>query len=221
MGVPLSGCALQLYTAPLRMGEQTFDVVMDTGSSQLFLEGDPCIGCDAAADAVYQSGESAKDLGLTNNPEYGAGGVFGKVYLDQVSVPNVTEPITFAFTRASLRGLWPMTSCVDPGITVPVQGLLGLNTDVSGPLTQYKLGRLGEDRFLPAHIKAGMPAVLATQLCDSGGYLWLGGYNPSHTTSATFVTMFHRLPDMFNYLVEVKACFWATRACTTATPPGR
>lgn len=86
-----------------------------------------------------------------NNLEFGAGGVFGKVYLDQVSMPNVMEPITFAFTRAALRGTWPVTSCVDPGIRVTVQGLLGLNTDIIGPLTQYKLGRLGENRFSPAN----------------------------------------------------------------------
>lgn len=59
--------------------------------------------------------------------------------------------------------------------------------------------------------------MLAVQLRDSGRYLWLGGDNPNHTTSApTFVPMFHSWPDMFSYITfsyTVKGLSWATRAC--------
>ena len=193
---PLRGCPMASYTTSLRVGRQDLDVVVDTGSSELFLMGDPCIGCNVTSNGVYQPGKTATALGIPNHLDYGDGGVFGKIYLDQVSLPNISKPVKLAVTRASVGGMFPFTSCIDPSLGAPVPGVLGLNNLSWGSLAREGLHRVGPDYYMNALILAGMPAVLAAQLCDSGGHLWMGGYNPKHTTAPpTFV------PMSYNYVV--------------------
>ena len=192
---PLRGCPMASYTASLRVGRQDLDVVVDTGSSELFLMGDPCIGCNVTSNGVYQPGKTATALGIPNHLDYGDGGVFGKLYLDQVSLPNITAPVKLAVTRASVGGMFPFTSCTDPSLGAPVPGILGLNNYLLGSLARNGLDRVAPEYYMNALVEAEMPAVLAAQLCDSGGHLWMGGYNPKHTTAPpTFV------PMLFNYV---------------------
>ncbi|HTQ44218.1 MAG TPA: pepsin-like aspartic protease, partial [Polyangiaceae bacterium] len=61
------------------------------------------------------------------------------------------------------------------------QGVLGLG--------QAALEQPGTNGFFDQVVAAGLaPNLFATLLCPSGGFLWLGGYDTTHTTAAPVYT---------------------------------
>ena len=76
------------------------------------------------------------------------------------------------------------------------RGFLGL-----GPADAAERGTNGYfDDLVRA---ANVPNVFATQLCDSGGTLWLGGYDPSATTAAPVYTPMNTQLASYYYAVNL------------------
>lgn len=190
--VLLKGCPKQMYTATMHVGNQDFDVLADTGSSQLILFGEDCMGCSPGMKR-YRPSVTSKDLRIKANTQYGGipAGVYGDVYLDTVSVPgaimvpNVSQPVPLALTSAFLSGfdpeVWALQNCSDASKLMDMPGILGLGNGPGGILTKMGLKTLGEDYYVQALIKAGMPGVISIQLCDRDGLLWLGGFDRKHS----------------------------------------
>ena len=211
--VRLKGCPSQLYTFPLQVGENKYDVAVDTGSSTLVLMGHECIGCNIAGAAAYVPGKDAKDLGMVRYARYGAGGLYGPVYLDLVSVPNhavpdVTAPVPLAVTSVHLQGIAPMwQSCSNYSSRVSLTGILGLGlggglgfSDMAESFLEMKgLGRVGEEIVVKGLIKAGMSPNFAVQLCDLHGYLWFGNVNRNHIPSGETVQFVDITPSVADW----------------------
>ena len=77
-------------------------------------------------------------------------------------------------------------------------GILGLSlgSGADNLLAQHGLATLGDDALVVALNKTGVPLLFAVQLCDAGGYLWLGGFDRNHVAAARTPTY---VPTMAYY----------------------
>ncbi|HEY1690969.1 MAG TPA: pepsin-like aspartic protease [Polyangiaceae bacterium] len=177
--VPLSLCIPAQYTAPVTLGSQNFDMVIDTGSTTLGVAGSTCTTCSVTP--KYTPGATATDLKQAVDSDYGTGSWKGEGYTDQTAVGS--EPaMSFPFADISSQTQFFETStCNSP--TKGYQGILGLGPEASA--VQYT------DGYESVLVKdQAVPNVFATELCDTGGTLWFGGYDPAATTAAPQYTPF-------------------------------
>ena len=189
----LRGCPSQMYTAALQVGGQDVAALVDTGSSSLVLLGNDCIGCDSNA-VRYRPGKGATDLRMKDNALYSYYphiGAVGDVFLDTVSVPGDAIPgitddtsmdVRLALLSAYLVGFGSLQGCSGIQAEVGVPGImgLGLGQGLDNLLLRKGLSSLGRDSLVLALVDEGMPGIFAVQLCDYGGFLWLGGFDRNH-----------------------------------------
>ncbi|HEY6462854.1 MAG TPA: pepsin-like aspartic protease, partial [Polyangiaceae bacterium] len=168
--VPLSLCIPAQYTAPVALGSQKFDMVIDTGSTTLGVAGSSCTTC--AVSPKYTPGSTATDLKHSVSSDYGTGSWSGEGYTDQTAVGSETA-MSFPFADITSQSqFFEPSTCNSP--TKGYQGILGLGPEASA--VQYT------DGYESVLVKdQGVPNVFAAQLCDTGGTLWLGGYDESAT----------------------------------------
>ena len=194
----LKGCPKGMYTAMLHVGNQDLEVLVDTGSSQLVLFGESCMGCSPQMKR-YQPSASSIDLHMKEGAQYigDRAGAYGDVFLDSVSVigaivANVSGPVPLSLIGAYLSGFdrdaWGIQSCSHANELLDIPGVLGLGNGPGGTLANMGLKALGEDYYVHALIRAGMPGVFSLQLCNHGGLLWLGGFDRQHSRTSTLPT---------------------------------
>jgi hypothetical protein len=187
IAVPLEACNPAVYTASVTLGgSQTFQLLLDTGSTTLAVAGANCPSCrDAGASPLYQPGPSATDENMTAAATYGAlvtTGWSGEIFEDDVT-PG-TPPSSTGTARVKLVSIqqqdeFLVGSCGTPGATP--QGLIGFAPSLSATT--------GTDGYFDDLVAGGaVPNVFATQLCPNGGTLWLGGYDPAAMTAPPVFT---------------------------------
>lgn len=174
LSVPLSSCLPTAYTLGATIGgTQSFQLLLDTGSTTLGVASSACPTCGVVP--AYTPGSSAVDQGTMATSQYGSGSWTGEVYQDSVTLGSApTAPVKLVAIDQQ-RMFFEATRC--DSTSGGVQGILGL-----GPGGAAVAGTNGYFDVLVA--TAHLPDVFATQLCDSGGTLWLGGYEASSTTAA-------------------------------------
>jgi hypothetical protein len=171
MTIPLAGCD-PFYTATVTIGEkQQFQLAVDTGSTTLAVAGASCSACaEAGVTPLYEPDPPAVDTHHATSSLYSAGtlGWTGEVYADTVQVGDVARPvITNIAVMQNESGLFQTGEPCGLG-----EGILGL-----GP---KGASVSGTDGLFDQLVAAGVPDVFAAELCDTNGYLWLGGYDPAH-----------------------------------------
>jgi hypothetical protein len=172
IAVPLVGCTPSEYNATWTVGgTQKFSLSVDTGSGTLGIASPQCPDCDVTPE--YNPGSSAIDEGMMVDSQYGSGSWSGEVYQDSVG------PTATASAAVKLVAIDAQSTFFEPvncGAGGPPQGIIGF-----GPGTSAVQGT---DAFFDQFVNAtGIPNVFATELCDSSGMLWLGGYDPTFTTA--------------------------------------
>jgi hypothetical protein len=171
LAIPLSACSNFAYVAPVTIGSQAFPLLVDTGSSTLGVASSACTTCGAAT-PLYTPGATATDQNAPADEQFATGTWAGEIYSDTVSVgpsPSVSMRLV---SIASQSGFLQSTTC---GAYSAYDGVLGLSRALEA--------LPGTDAFLDAFVaSSGMPDVFATELCDSGGTLWLGGFDATHVT---------------------------------------
>ena len=178
----LTGNSHDGYLLPLRVGNQVFDVVVETGSANIVLPGANCFGCGLAP--PYLPGAGSLDLCMSDYIHYRSGSVHGEFYVDNVSVPNF-NPRPMALMSVSTNGM-PREQRSTKMLMQQKQGMsgiLGLGPDY-GYLKKHGLSKLGIDTYMTALTEA--QGLFAVQLCDLGGFIWFGTRNCSHSTEPTF-----------------------------------
>ncbi len=196
--VLLKGCPKGMYTAMVHVGNQDLEVLVDTGSSQLVLFGERCMGCSPRMKR-YRPSASSIDLHMKDSAQFGGdhAGAYGDVYLDSVpvtgaTVANVSGLVPLSLISAYLSGFdrdaWGVQSCSHANELSDVPGILGLGNGPGGSLSDTGLKALGEDYFVQALMRAGMPGIFSLQLCNHGGLLWLGGFDRDHSRTLMFPT---------------------------------
>jgi hypothetical protein len=166
--VPLTSCQGVAYTAPVTLGgSQTFQLVIDTGSSSLGVASSTCSNCGVTP--TYTPGSTAVDKNMPTSIQYESGGWSGEVYQDTAAVGSSPAATVDLAAITSQTMFFQGPGCDE--------GIIGF-----GPPAAVAQGTdLWFNQFVST---THLPNVFATELCDSGGTLWLGGYDPSATTAA-------------------------------------
>lgn len=184
--IPLNGCASGDYTAAITLGDtQTFNMIMDTGSSTMAVASNTCSNCNDIT-PTYVPGDTAINEHQTATGAYGAAsGWTGAVYSDQVSVgaPIGDIPLSFAAithqttSSATTNVFFGSTYCSGSPANDAFQGIFGLgNSALNAPHTTNFLDSL--------KAASRVPDAFAVQFCDTGGNIWFGGYDPDSITDA-------------------------------------
>jgi hypothetical protein len=174
IAVPLTACTPLLYTADVAIGgSQHFHVWVDTGSTTLGVAASTCSNCSGTAPR-YQPDSTATDQKMAASSQYATGSWSGEIYQDSVgfaSEPSV--PLNFVAISSQAGFFIPGVTCGTSGY----QGVIGFARsasalpDTGGFFDQYVAAK-------------GIENVFATEFCDNGGTLWLGGFDPRRTTAS-------------------------------------
>ncbi len=168
--IPLKNAQSASYTIGVTVGgSQTFDVIVDTGSTTLGIAGSDCPTCMDIS-PVYTPGASAMDVGSAASSAYAIGGWTGEIYSDSVALTDDSiAPMNMKLVDISEEENTFGTQDV-------AQGILGF-----GPPT---LEVAGTDAYVTERINAGDSGVFAIQMCDYNGTMWFGGADKTHEASA-------------------------------------
>ncbi len=193
VSVPLSSCIPTVYTMPVTLGgSQNFQMILDTGSTTL---GVAATGCSCGpATPLYTPGSTATDEKQTAMTQYGTGSWSGEIYQDSVSLGTSPAASTKLVAISSQTGFFEPLQCDSK--TGGMQGIVGF-----GPGGAAVAGTTG---FFDAYVADNkVPDVFATELCDTSGTMWLGGYDPSATTAAPQYTPLSSLISQYYYAVNL------------------
>jgi hypothetical protein len=202
--IPLFSCSPAVYTAAVTIGDtQNFQLAIDTGSTTLAVAAASCSDC-SGVEPLYTPGAGAQDEHAMASSTYATGSWSGEIYQDVISVaaaPHVRTgpqtavpmPIVAIDTQSDF-----FVSAACDSTNGGFEGILGL-----GPLGAADQGTTGYFDALVSH--GIVPDVFALRLCDQGGTLWFGGYDPSATTGPPVYTPEVSNLDSYYYSVDLEA----------------
>jgi hypothetical protein len=193
LAVALSSCIPTIYTMPVTLGgTQSFEMVLDTGSTTL---GVAATGCSCGpATPLYTPGSTAVDQKQTATTTYASGSWAGEVFQDTVSIGTSPATPTKLVAISSETNFFEPLQCdsKSPGM----QGIVGF-----GPSGAADMGTTG---FFDAYVaQYKVPDVFATELCDTTGTLWLGGYDPAAMTAAPQYTPIASFVSSLYYAINL------------------
>jgi hypothetical protein len=207
IAVPLQACQGLAFTADVTVGGQDFQMIVDTGSTSLGVASNMCSGCGVTP--VYTPGTTAVDQKVMGMSQFGTGSWTGEVFQDSVgfaSDPSV--PVKFVAIDTQSMFFRPGVSC---GASASgYQGIIGFD--------RASAAVMGTNAFFDQFVAAkGIPDVFATQLCDNGGTLWLGGYDTNAATGAPQYTPFTTdAASSYYYTVDLQTI--AVNGTTASVP---
>jgi len=176
VGVPLAGC-FNTHTVTTVIGGQSFALNVDTGSSSLGVAASNCAQCTNVT-PLYTPGATATDLHETVSSQFDTGelGWSGEGYEDTVAIGGLGVPVDFAAIAMQTSYFFDPNNCPTQNGDVPAnyEGIIGFGPE--GLLIA------GTTQYQGALAKSGAPDVFALDFCNTGGELWLGGYDPSVLT---------------------------------------
>jgi hypothetical protein len=178
--IPLSSCVPTVYTVQATIGTQQFQLTLDTGSTTLGVASTSCSTCTEAT-PKYKPGSTAVDEHSMAMSVYGSGEWTGEIYQDSVSLGSeASVPLKLVAIDSQADFFGPIHCDSKSG---GFQGILGLAPAASA--------LPGTNAFFDEVVaKQHVPNVFAIELCDSGGTLWLGGYDETFATGApTYVPL--------------------------------
>ena len=188
----LDGCCSADYSAPIKLGDDTYMLIVDSGSTTTAVAGASCSqGCDDLS-PLYRPSAAATSRGRKTDSYYGdRSGWAGTIYRDRAMLPGIGQAFDFSFaamTTASVQSSAQGTSefflpnfCTGVARDNTRQGILGLaGAEVA---THPEVDALMD--VLSAH---GFQEVFSTQLCNTAGRLWFGGFDPQYLAGAPAYT---------------------------------
>jgi hypothetical protein len=199
--LPLTGCAVSSYTAPVSLGDgQIYQLTLDSGSGTTAVAAAACGNCNDASPR-YTPGPGATATGQQTSALYGGGqGWRGPVYTDVVSLGHGVAPVRMniaaitaqTLQRADAQPFLAPSRCSGAPIANSQQGIFGLG----GP----NAGAPNTDAYVASMVGA-TAGVFAVQMCDTDGRAWFGGYDPASLDGAPVYTPLVDARDY--YVVEV------------------
>jgi len=207
--VPLEECTPLVYKAGVVVGAQTFQLIIDTGSTTLGVASSKCTDCGVTP--LYTPGAMAVDQMTMANSQYGSGSWTGEVYQDSVGfASDPTVPLKFAAITTQTNFFGPMMCEAGGGY----QGIMGLD--------RAKSELPGTNAFFDQFVSArGIADVFATELCDTTGTLWLGGYDAKAATGAPQYTPFTTdIASSYYYTVDLESIAVAGASAPVAVASG-
>ena len=183
--IDLKGCYQSDYTAQVTLGDgQSYAMRIDTGSTTLAVAATACTNCSGLT-PTYSPGAGAVDMQSTASTTYGDGsGWTAEVYRDTVSLGGGMKDVPMAFGAIDKQKkatfghyFFGASYCSGTANGNSAQGIIGFaGKTLANPHT---------DTFMDVvHTTNNLADVFAVQICDQGGHLWIGGYDPA-AVSAT------------------------------------
>jgi len=199
--IALTGCASSGYTAPVTIGAQRFDLVTDSGSTTVAVASTTCPAADCGSlSPLYGPGGTAVDLGRTASALYGDGSTWsGSVFSDLVSPAGSTAAVRMAFAAIDAeQGFFVPAACNFVDVLDASQGIFGLGGTA--------LAVAGTDSYLDTLAReSALGDTFAVRVCDSGGTLWLGGYDAAAAAAVpTYTPMVAGTPYYAVTLADVR-----------------
>ncbi len=158
VAVPLTATGALVFTAPMKFGTQSFDMLVDTGSSSTGVAATSCTNCEVSS--TYTPGSGATDQHATASSSFGDGTSWsGEAYADTAAIgAGYAVKLDFVAITTSngfFRGGY--------------DGIVGLGPDdLLLPHTTS---------YIDAAVTAGMLPQFAFEECANDGTMWLGGYD--------------------------------------------
>jgi hypothetical protein len=169
--IPLTGCPLNFYFAPITVAGQSFTVIVDTGSTDMALALSSCTTCgvspELSAPAGTCSAQPEQSLGWAGDECSETVSVGGEI-------PEVTMNMVGITTNTSFFTNDDCTQQPISNAPTPYQGILGL-----GPPVLDTLGQAADDAYVGALVSHGVADAFGLLLCSVGGRMWFGGYDPT------------------------------------------
>jgi len=185
--INLVGCSMSTFVANVTVGQgsaaQTFQLVVDTGSSMLVVPSSVCTSCAQEGvttlyDIASHLANNATWMGYSVTLVYGSGSANGTVMSDAVSFGGYTVPGFHFVAIGYSNGLFA-PSCNLPSGQMNVhymQGILGMAYAFDSITDSFP------DTWEQAHSGDGLVFTMA--VCTFNGSMWLNGYDESFVTSA-------------------------------------
>src|SRR5581483_10447165 len=175
--VALGGCAASGYVASVGVGAGgSFALIVDSGSTTLGVASTACSACAGVSPELDAATVTATGARATSQYADGSGWV-GPVVDAPVALPGV-PPVAMGVVAIDAQdGFFGPSDCSFAPVTDAYQGIIGLGG------AALALG--GTDAYVEELAAVGaVPDVFGFQLCDTGGRLWLGGWDAGATRAA-------------------------------------
>ena len=136
-----------IWTGEIYMGKLSLmDVVFDTGSDWLVVEGATCTNCQGNTYDPTWSADSVKVDQTTTKREYGSASLSGNVYQDTVCILLSTCVQDYEYFLISSQ----------KGIVEPIDGILGLSRDDPLILAEEGTQQKYADLYVRAMVRQGL-----------------------------------------------------------------
>lgn len=180
----LTGCVGFDYLAAFNVGGQTMNLLLDSGSTTFGVAGAQCANCTVqnGVATTYRQSSTAKKTGFSASSTYVDGSGWRGVILndgiaagDTSALVTPAVPVNFA-DIVTESAFFEQVSCAGPD-DIAFDGIAGVGPDEQLlPNTTSFMTQLAASQKMAADI-------FSLQMCDVGGYIWFGGFDPASMTA--------------------------------------
>jgi hypothetical protein len=169
--IPLTGCPLDSYFAPVTIGGQPFTMILDTGSTDTAVALSTCTTCGVSPEFSAPAGSCSAQL--TTQQSLGwIGGVCSETMSVGGELPAVTVNVVGISSNVEFFTAVDCTQQPLSGGAPQYQGILGM-----GPIGMDTIGQEADDAYFNALVAEGVADSFGLLLCSVGGRAWFGGYD--------------------------------------------
>jgi hypothetical protein len=160
-----------VYEAELTIGDQTFAMDIDTGSTTVAVASSTCRSCTGISPEYTPTTGIDQDVAASSMYQ-DQSGWSGEVYSDTAGLEHGTPEVSLRFAAITQQ-----TEFFEGN---SYQGILGLDTPINAePDT---------NAYLTLVQAKGVGAVTSFELCNTSGTMWLGGYDAAAASAAPTYT---------------------------------
>jgi hypothetical protein len=160
-----------VYEAELTIGDQTFAMDIDTGSTTIAVAAATCASCTGIT-PKYTPTTGVDQLTPATSQYQDGSGWSGEIYRDTVTLAHGTPSVSLNFST--------ITSQTQFFEDNAYQGILGLGSVFNADTDT--------DAYLAMVEAKGVAPVTSFELCDTSGTMWLGGYDAAAANGAPTYT---------------------------------
>lgn len=180
----LAGCAEIVYSVNVQIGNQTFELILDTGSSTTAVAAYPCDSC--LTNQKYTPGSTAVDQDATASAVYGDGsGWAGEIFSDNTIITGIPLAAFKFVAIVDQSQFFVGVDCYNDNIDESVSlydGILGMAYQrLLAPGTQSMIDRLYTTGVLTSNI-------FSVTMCGiNQGEMSIGGLNTSLVRNTSLI----------------------------------
>jgi hypothetical protein len=207
--IPLTTPDDSFWAPALTINGVQYVMDLDTGSTSTGVAASTCTDCGVTP--LYAPGAGATDEHQTASTEYEDGtGWMGEIYQDTISLENGSPNGTLNIVGISTQVVGNMGMAGFFDGANDYQGILGMGAPENAePNT---------GAYFTTLTQGGMTAAMAFELCGDGGTMWLGGFDPTHTSAAPGYTPMDAISaDQAFYSIDLTGLAVGATAITDST----